>query len=78
MHYPIPASSEEIIALRDRPVDEEMIAVAIAGIVKLAHSQGQSLDDLTAEVLEDDPLLDQVQRRWLSSLVKQAWQSFSL
>ena len=75
MHYPIPASPEEIFALRSQPVDEEMIAVAIAGIVKLARSQGQSLDELTAEVLQDDPMLDIVQRRWLSNLVEQAWQT---
>lgn len=75
MHYPIPASPEEIIALRNKPVDEEMIAVAIAGVVKLARSQGQSLDELTAEVLADDPVLDPVQRGWLSKMVQQAWQS---
>ncbi|HAC66043.1 MAG TPA: hypothetical protein DCF68_21550 [Cyanothece sp. UBA12306] len=74
MHYPIPVSTEEIFALRDRPVDEEMIAVAIAGVVKLARSQGQSLDELTTEVLEDDSLLDQVQRLWLSNLIEQVWQ----
>ncbi len=73
MQYPIPVNSEEIIALRNRPVDEEMVAVAIAGIVKLARSQGQSLDDLTAEVLQDDPILDPVQRGWLSRIVTQAW-----
>ena len=76
MHYPIPASPEEIFALRSRPVDEEMIAVAIPGVVNLARSQGQSLDDLTAEVLEDYPLLDRVQRRWLSDLIRQVWQAF--
>ncbi len=75
MYYPIPASSEEIIALRSRPVDEEMLAVAIAGVVKIARSQGQSLADLTEEVLEDDTLLDTVQRRWLSQIVTQAWQA---
>jgi hypothetical protein len=75
MHYPIPAKPEEIIALRHRPVDEEMVAVAIAGVVKLARSQGQSLDDLTAEVLEDAPILDSVQRGWLSQIVAQAWHS---
>ena len=75
MHYPIPASPEEIFALRSQPVDEEMIAVAIAAIVKLARSRGQSLDELTAEVLQDDPMLDIVQRRWLSNLVEQAWQT---
>lgn len=75
MHYAIPTRPEEIIALRERPVDEEMIAAAIAGIIKIARSEGQSLDDLTAAVLAEDPILDQVQRRWLNSLVVQAWKS---
>jgi hypothetical protein len=75
MNYAIPVSPEEIVALRQRPVDEEMIAVAIAGLVKMARSQGQSLQDLTAEVLEDDPILDRVQRRWLSQIVSQAWET---
>ncbi len=75
MHYPIPVKPEEIIALRHQPVDEEMVAMAIAGVVKIARSQGQSLDDLTAEVLEDDPILDAVQRGWLSKIVTQAWHS---
>lgn len=75
MQYPIPVNTEEILALRQRPVDEEMVAVAIAGVVKLARSQGQSLDDLTAKVLEEDPILDPVQRGWLSKIVTQAWHS---
>jgi hypothetical protein len=75
MNYSIPVNPEEIMALRQRPVDEEMIAVAIAGLVKMARSQGQSLDDLTAEVLQDDPILDRVQRRWLSNIVAQAWKA---
>jgi hypothetical protein len=74
MHDPIPASSEEIFALRSQPVDKEMIVVAISAVVKLARSQGQSLDELTAEVLQDDSMLDLVQRRCLSNLVEQAWQ----
>lgn len=77
MHYPIPTSPQEIVALRARPADEEMIAVAIAGVVRLARSQGQSLDDLKAEVLQEDGVLDLVQRRWLTQMVAQAWQSLS-
>jgi hypothetical protein len=73
MNHSIPANSEEIMALRQKPVDEETIAVAIAGLVRMARSQGQTLEDLTAEVLEDDPILDRVQRRWLSQIVTQAW-----
>ena len=75
MNYPIPANPEEMIALRENPIDEELIASAIAGVVKIARSQGQSLEDVTAEVLEDDPMLDKLQRRWLSDLVTHAWQS---
>jgi hypothetical protein len=52
-----------------------MIAAAIAGVVQIARSKGQTLDDLTAEVLADDRLLDRDSRRWLSDIVAQAWQS---
>ncbi len=77
MHYPIPASSQEILALRQKPVTEELVAAAIAGVIKIVSAQGQSLEQLTAQVLADDSLLDLEQRRWLSDLVAQAWESFS-
>ncbi|MFW6359327.1 MAG: hypothetical protein ACOC0N_08980 [Chroococcales cyanobacterium] len=75
MNYPIPANPEEILALQDNPVTEELIAAAIAGVVGIARSQGQSLDELTAEVLEEDSFLDAAQRRWLSEIVSHAWKS---
>jgi len=75
MHYPIPVSTQEIVALRQKPVDEELVATVIAGVIKIVRSQGQSLEDLTDEVLADDSLLDQTQRRWLSDVVAQAWES---
>ena len=77
MNYPIPTTPEEIAALRQRPVDEEMIAAVIAGIIRMARAQGQSLDDLTEEILAEDPILDQVQRRWLSQLLTNAWQNLA-
>ncbi|EFA71819.1 hypothetical protein B7O87_02995 [Cylindrospermopsis raciborskii CENA303] len=77
MNYPIPQSPQEIVALRQQPVDEELVAAAIAGLVQLGRAQGQSLEELTAQVLEEDPLLDRQQRRWLSQLVAQAWEIFS-
>lgn len=77
MHYPIPASPQEIVALRQKPVDEELVATAIAGVIKVVRAQGQSLEHLTAQVLADDSLLDLQQRRWLSDVVAQAWESFS-
>jgi hypothetical protein len=77
MHYPIPASPQEIIALRQQPIDEELVAAAIAGVIKIVRAQGQSLEQLTAQVLADDSLLDLAQRRWLRDVVAQAWESFS-
>ncbi|MCC0178182.1 hypothetical protein I4641_14460 [Waterburya agarophytonicola K14] len=73
MDYPIPASTEEILALRNNSVNEEVIATAIAGVVNIARQQGQSLEDLTRGVLQDDCLLDLDRRKWLSELVAQAW-----
>lgn len=75
MNYPIPANPQEIAALRQKPVNEELIATAIAGVVRIARSKGQSLEDLTAEVLADDSLLDWEARRWLSDIVAQAWKT---
>ena len=76
MPYPIPDSPQEISALRKQPVDEELVAAVIAGVVKVVRAQGQSLDQLTTQVLADDPMLDRQQRRWLSQLVAQAWENF--
>jgi len=78
MNYPIPATIEEIEALKDNPVDEELIAAAIAGVVKIAQPQGQTLDDLTAQVLAEDDWLDAKQRQWLSHIVAQAWQGLNV
>jgi hypothetical protein len=75
MNYPIPQTAEDIIALKNDPISEELIARAIAGVVKLTKSQGQTLDDLTAQALAEDSLLDTAQRRWLSDLISHAWQS---
>ena len=76
MNYPIPDSPQEISALTKQPVDEELVAAVIAGVVKVVRNQGQSLDQLTTELLADDPMLDRQQRRWLSQLVAQAWEDF--
>ncbi|MBW4423233.1 MAG: hypothetical protein KME50_01895 [Nostoc desertorum CM1-VF14] len=77
MNYPIPDSPQEIFALRQQPIDEELVASAIAGVIKVVRAQGQSLEELTAQLLADDSLLDQQQRRWLTQLVAQSWEKFS-
>ncbi|WP_341734886.1 hypothetical protein [Microcoleus sp. EPA2] len=75
MNYPIPTNPQEMIALRQQPLNEELVATAIAGVVNIARSRSQSLDELKAEVLADDNLLDLSQRLWLSDIVAQAWES---
>ncbi|NJL85346.1 MAG: hypothetical protein HC886_04250 [Leptolyngbyaceae cyanobacterium SM1_1_3] len=55
-------------------VTVEQIAVALAGVILAARSQGQSLEELLSEILEDDALLAQPLRQRLSRVVQQAWE----
>ncbi|MEL6786950.1 MAG: hypothetical protein AAFO76_05960 [Cyanobacteria bacterium J06607_15] len=73
MDYLIPANAEEILALKNNSVDEEIIATAIAGVVQIARQQGQSLDELIESILRDDRVLDRDRRKWLSQMIVQAW-----
>ncbi|CAC5340776.1 MULTISPECIES: hypothetical protein [Planktothrix] len=75
MNHPIPTSPQEMMALRQQPVTDDLVVTALAGVVKIARSRQQSLEDLKAEVLADDSLLNREQRVWLSELVTHAWQS---
>lgn len=77
MNYPMPANTPAVGTFRQKFVDEELIAVAIMGVVDVARSKGQSLEDLITEVLADDALLDSKQRRWLSEIVAIAWESLT-
>jgi hypothetical protein len=74
MRYPIPATSRELVALRNSPPNEEIVAAAIAGVIQISRAEGKSLDDVVAELLLDDSLLDTTQRQWLTQIVTQAWQ----
>jgi hypothetical protein len=74
MRYSIPQNLEQISALRNRPVDNELVAAAIAGVIRMAREQGKSLDDLTAEVLTDHQLLEPQTRLLLNDILIQAWQ----
>ncbi|MEO1004288.1 MAG: hypothetical protein AAFW67_00260 [Cyanobacteria bacterium J06638_38] len=73
MDYPIPANAEEILALKNNSVNEEIVATAIAGVVQMARRQGQSLEELTRSILQDDRVLDLERRKWLSEMIVQAW-----
>lgn len=75
MNYPIPPRTSESIPQKPEAVTEELILQAIFLVIQTARSQGQSLDEVKAEVLADDMLLDAQQRRRLSDIVAQAWDS---
>lgn len=72
----IPSTPQELLALRQAPIDTEIVAVAIAGVIQIARSQGQTLEDLMAELMREDALLDVQQRTWLSEVVASAWDSW--
>jgi len=74
MNYPIPADPQEFITVRQKSVNEDLIAAAIAQVVNVARSKGQSLDEVMAEVMADDSLLDIQKRRRLSEIVAVAWE----
>lgn len=76
MDYPIPSNTEEILALANTSVNEEIIATAVAGVVNIARQRGQSLEEVKAGVLKDDSVLDIDKRKWLSELIAQAWKMF--
>ena len=73
MDYSIPKNTEEILALKNQSINEEVIATAIAGVVQIARRQGQSLEELTKDILQDHRLLDLDRRKWLSEMIIQAW-----
>ena len=75
MYYNVPNNIDDIITLNQNPIDEELIATAIAGVIAIARQQGQSLEDLTTDLLHDDNLLSPNQRHQLSMVIAQAWQT---
>jgi hypothetical protein len=75
MNYPISQRPLEAIPLQPEPRTEELILNAIAVVIEAARSQGQSLEDVKSEVLADDAMLEPQQRKWLSDVVSQVWES---
>ena len=73
MNYPMPTSIQEIVNLRQEPVNEELMLCAIAAAIEISREKGKSLEEIVAEVLADDPFLDLNMRRWLSQTVTQVW-----
>lgn len=74
MNYNIPATTEEILALGNKSINEDVIVTAIAGVINIAREEGQSLEDLQQQILQDDLILDMLQRRWLKDFIAKAWE----
>ena len=74
MNYNIPATTEEILALGNKSISEDVIVTAIAGVINIAREEGQSLEDLQQQILQDDLILDILQRRWLKDFITKAWE----
>lgn len=84
MNYPIsePVVKDPLVSTplrhiasdRSTSVDDDVIVAALAGVIETAQSQGQSLDDVIAQVLADDCLLEPQMRHLLGDIVTQAWQ----
>ncbi len=74
MNYTIPATTEEILALGNKSINEDTVITAIAGVIIIARKKGQSLEDLQQQVLHDDLILDKIQRRWLKDFIAKAWE----
>jgi hypothetical protein len=73
MNYPIPASHGAATGL-GQSVDEATLVEALKVVILSARANGQTLADVTAEVLADDHLLDASQRRLLNEIVSKAWE----
>jgi hypothetical protein len=69
----IPVNTEEMLALKNGAVNEEVVATAIASVVQMARQQQQSLEQLTDSILQDDRVLDPERRKWLSQMIIRAW-----
>jgi hypothetical protein len=77
MNYPLPPQSAAGIG-QSASVDETALVTALEVVIASARANGQSLEELTAEVLADDMWLDASQRQLLSEIVAQAWAEIPL
>jgi hypothetical protein len=58
---------------RTQSVSEDHIIRAIVSVIETARAKGQSLDDVIAELMADDALLEPQLRYLLTDIVAQAW-----
>ena len=73
MQLAIPQSPQDFAALRKHPVNAELLTVAIAGVVRHAQREGQTVEQVLAEILMEDGLLEAQQRQLLGEIISEAW-----
>ncbi len=71
----ISAHSHSLNSSHKNKISPQLVAQEIAFVIETARSQGQSLEELIAEILAEDPILNKDQRRWLSNIIIQAWKN---
>ncbi len=72
MNYPIPPKGAEP-AGQSPSVHEKALVDALEVVILAARANGQTLQDITAEVLAEDNLISARQRQLLGEIVAQAW-----
>lgn len=73
MPHPTLNALQDVSSASSQSVSEDHIANAILSVIQTARAKGQTLEDLTAELLEEDALLESDVRYLLSEIVAQAW-----
>ena len=63
-----------------RSVEDYVAAIlqAVTGVINRAIAQGQSLEELQDALMQDDQVLSQEYRLWLSQVVVAEWEARSL
>jgi hypothetical protein len=72
MNYPIPPPTAATGPTSS--VDDNALVEALQIVIRSARAQGQTLGEVMAEVLADDPHLSPGQRQILSEVVAKAWE----
>lgn len=61
-----------------KSIDEALIAGAIAGVVRAAQRNGQTIEELQAEMLADHQMLAWEERCLLNDIVTEAWKRMAI
>jgi hypothetical protein len=74
MNYPLIPSIVPDVTVGAQPVHENELIDAIQIVVLSARANGQTLEEVTAEILADDQYLEPKHRQLLNEIVIKAWE----